>query len=201
MAIRPSNTSKISNFPIDASLKHIGEWLLDREIHMGPGYPLGLWMIDDKLDADRVRLMSELDLVEQARYRGAMWHLMPYGFFVETNGNFVLFDAFRRPLLRKFANGSFRTLETDAPVRYVREQAIYGDLDASNGLRSAIHALLMVDLYGLRKEIVRRAKIGRMVGLPEERLFDLSPSDAPAVMVGYEARSPQRNIAGALANV
>jgi hypothetical protein len=203
MATRPSNTSQITNFPIDASLEFVGEWLADRENGSGPeplGFPLGLWMLESKFDAMSLSLMDELTLVENARYRGTMWSAMPYGFFVETDGNFVLFDGFRRPLLRKFANGSFRIVATDTPVRFVSEHAIYGDLDASNGIRSAIHSLLMVDLYGLREEIVRRNEICRTVGLPEERLFDCSPPDAPAVKVGYEARSPRRN-AGALANV
>lgn len=103
--------------------------------------------------------------------------------FTETDGGHVLFDAFRWPLLRKRVC-SFVILPADAPVRFVSERALYDDFDASDSMASAIHALLMVERYGLREEVKRRDKVGRTVGFPSERLFACSPPDAPAVMVG-----------------
>ncbi|MGO3934487.1 hypothetical protein NP284_40095 [Rhodopseudomonas pseudopalustris] len=103
--------------------------------------------------------------------KAARWSLLPYGWFEESDGSYVIFDRRYRLLCLTRPNGYVQILpfaeqamrETDANwIRWRSQHWIYSDLthpDCNAFSRSRV--LGVVERLGLKDEIIRRREVLR----------------------------------------
>jgi hypothetical protein len=108
-------------------------------------------------------------LLRQLRH-AARWSLLPYGWWTEADGSFVIFDRCYRPIGRKRPHGTIDIVAPDTWIAYMGQFWLYRGLAHPESNEAARDRVLgVVQRLDLADEIARRREQVRETRAPLPR--------------------------------
>jgi hypothetical protein len=108
-------------------------------------------------------------LLRQLRH-AARWSLLPYGWWTDADGSFVIFDGRYRPICRKRPHGSIEIVAPGTWIAYVGQSWLYrGLVHPDNNAAARDRVLGVVQRLDLADEIARRREHVRETRTPLPR--------------------------------
>lgn len=92
------------------------------------------------------------------------WRRAPYGYWAESGGGYVIFDKDYHPIARKKADGSVEIVAPDTWIDFQDEHWFYGEPGTLPQDNSEVADRIreLIKRLGIRDEIVRRMKLGKL---------------------------------------